>query len=440
MNKKIYDKWIDPDDFARLISTNYKEDIWTYLKSSQHHDIKNSKSIIALFPCDEIVNEDVEYLVNNKIKNDYNDNYSDNYLSLLSYEYSRNIEDKYSICDKNFIDFPNSIFVKFSLIYEFLHDSKQIIIYYEDEKYIDKIEDFFANDKFLVEPVKVNKLKSNFTYKQYKNSINEIKEKIREGVLYQTNLTRKFFGNFKERPKNNTALNLFLDLSNCGPANYSCFIKYRQKFIISNSPELFVKSEKGAVTSTPIKGTSPRSKNPIIDYFNKKYLINSDKERAENLMIVDLVRNDLSPFSKAGSVCVDNLFKVDSYSSYHHLSSKVKSALKIDKNISHIIKSCFPPASMTGTPKIQAVNVVKELERLQRGIYSGSIGFITGKKELQLSVVIRTLIIDGDKFEFQVGGGITIDSNADKEIEETFVKAASICKILKIKSLQNVTI
>ncbi len=438
--KKITSKnWIDPDDFASLVASNYTGNTWSYLKSGQFNEVKSSKSIILLFEKEEIIGKDLDFLVKNKLKSSHNKNYQDGYLTLLSYEYNQKIEAKYLQSKESFIELPVSLFIKFSVIYEFDHDKKKLAIYYDDKKYLDEISRFSKapkNAKFKNPTLK--DINSNFSYDEYYQAIENIQDKIRDGVCYQSNLTRKFFGHFVQKPNQQESLGAFLELSKENPANYSCFVKYHNKYILSNSPELFIKSRANTVTSQPIKGTSSRSKNFIIDFFNKKYLTFSKKERAENLMITDLVRNDLSLFSDPGSVFVDNLFKVDSHNSYHHLSTIVKSKLSKNKDIAAIIKGAFPPASMTGTPKISAANVACSLENMKRGIYSGTIGLINGKKEANLSVVIRTIIIENDKFEFQVGGAITIDSKPHKEIQETFTKAKKICKILSIKSLKNI--
>ena len=187
--------------------------------------------------------------------------------------------------------------------------------------------------------------------------------------------------------------------------------------------------ENGIVKSRPIKGTSARSQDDLQDEKNKSDLQNSPKERAENLMIVDLVRNDLSRVCKAGSVEVKNLFEVISYKTIHHMVSEIVGQVDEKFSALDVIKACFPAGSMTGAPKVKAMQVVAKKEKLNRGIYSGSIGVIGGE-EVNLSVVIRTLICCSDDFEFQVGGAITFDSDEQKELEEIFNKAKGILKLL----------
>ena len=175
----------------------------------------------------------------------------------------------------------------------------------------------------------------------------------------------------------------------------------------------------------------PRSDDEKQDQKNKLELKNSTKERAENLMIVDLVRNDLSRVCEAGTVEVKKLFDVTSYKTVHHMSSEVSGKVEDNFAMTDVIKACFPAGSMTGAPKIKAMEVVARKEGLNRGVYSGAIGFI-GNDLVNLSVVIRTLICRDDDFEFQVGGAITFDSDEKKELEEIFNKARGIMKLLDV--------
>ena len=272
-------------------------------------------------------------------------------------------------------------------------------------------------------------LESNFDKNQYLEKVSHIKDRIIEGDIYQANLTRKFNGKIKV--DNN--FDIFLKLNKESPGNYSSFMKLKENYIISSSPELFLSiNSKGRIKSSPIKGTAPRViKDKIKDLESKKHLKNCKKELSENLMIVDLVRNDLSRSCKAGSIKVKNLFKINSYKTVHHMSSDVIG--KIDKKFNNIdvVKNAFPPASMTGTPKIKAMEICSNLELVKRGIYSGSIGFVSQKK-CKLSVVIRTLIVNKNNFEFQVGGAITHGSNPYKEWLETIQKAKGILKSINI--------
>jgi len=187
------------------------------------------------------------------------------------------------------------------------------------------------------------------------------------------------------------------------------------------------------VETRPIKGTSPRFSTKELDEDSKKYLETSEKERAENLMIVDLMRNDLSRSCVPGSVKVERLFEISSYATLHHMASTVTGHKRDDVATIDLVKQCFPPGSMTGAPKIHAIKWCMEQEHIQRGVYSGALGWFDGDGSCELSVVIRTLVIEGNRFEFQVGGAITADSNAEREWQETMTKARGIMAALGIE-------
>ena len=194
---------------------------------------------------------------------------------------------------------------------------------------------------------------------------------------------------------------------------------------------LFLKAKNNRILSRPIKGTAPRDQDLKQDEKNKLNLKKSLKERAENLMIVDLVRNDLARVCQAGSVVVKKLFDVTSYQNIHHMSSEIHGKIAQNFSAFDTIKSCFPAGSMTGAPKIKAMEIAAKKEKLNRGIYSGAIGFFA-KNATNSSVVIRTLILQEKKFEFQVGGAITFDSDPKAELNEIFSKARGIAGLLKI--------
>ncbi len=257
---------------------------------------------------------------------------------------------------------------------------------------------------------------------------------IAKGDFYQTNLTRKFFGEFTQKQNQQSSFQLFTDLVKSSPANYSSFLRLDKNFIVSSSPELFLEIKNGRIISRPVKGTMPRSANAKEDHKNKLALKNSAKERAENLMIVDLVRNDLSRICKAGSVAVKKLFTITSYKNIHHMSSEIHGILNKNSSTIDAIKATFPAGSMTGAPKIKAMEIAAKKEKMDRGIYSGCIGFLDGTSKANLSVVIRTLILQGKKFEFQTGGAITFNSDSQAELLEIFSKAKAIIKALDATS------
>ena len=308
---------------------------------------------------------------------------------------------------------PDVLMMKFKNVMVFDHHNKQITRHCERSEAIhDGVRDVDCRASLAMT------MHSNMTDNDYLQKVENILDKIRAGDLYQCNLTRKFYGEFKTKPD---SLSLFHKLSEISPAPYSAYIRTGNHAIISASPEKFLTVENGIATTTPIKGTLSSSE-PI------EKLANSEKDKAENLMIVDLMRNDLS--RSCDDVKVDKLFEVTSYAKYHHMSSTISGHVRT--NALDVVKSCFPPGSMTGAPKIQAIKLATELENIERGVYSGAIGYFDNGN-CDLSVVIRTLIIEGNKFEFQVGSGIVADSVPEKELEEIYIKASAIFETLGIK-------
>lgn len=420
--KKI--KFQNPLTFAEKIAQNYKQKDWVFLYSALNNDVKNSISTIALFPKNQIIENDF-----NKAKNSIK-KIGGKWFGYLSYELGNSFE-KLPKTKKSFINLPKINLINFAVIFEFHHDKKELIALFEDEKLLNKVLNW-QKKKELIFDFKVKNLDSNFSDNSYLKEINAIKQMIARGVFYQMNLTRKFFGKFNKNFKSEESFFLFKKLAKTSPANYASFLKLRDVCVISSSPELFLNFRNNQIISRPIKGTTPRSSSKKVDLENKNFLKNSAKERAENLMIVDLVRNDLARICKAGSVSVKKLFEITSYKTIHHMSSEISG--KIDKkfDLFDVINACFPAGSMTGAPKIKAMEIIAKKEKLNRGIYSGGIGFIDhDKEELNLSVVIRTLLVQKNNFEFQVGGGITYDSDAKSELLETFSKAKAIINLLE---------
>lgn len=425
MQIKCPAKWVEPIDLAHQISKSDYNQNWIFLYSGLAKNIPASKSYICLYPTQEIISDDFVQLEKG-LRNKENQ-----YFGYLGYELKSQLENLKN-GENSFINLPNLWMSRFGLVLEFDHE-KKIINRWSSQAHT---KTFILNKQKIgaTQSIKIQNLSSNFTKKQYFQKVESIRKHIENGDIYQANLTRKFFGRFTKKPKN--PFDIFLKLNEVSPANYSAFMRLGDAQIISSSPELFLKIDKsGNAISSPIKGTSKRFKDPKLDKKSKKDLQNNPKEQAENLMIVDLVRNDFARNCVASSVKVENLFKVSSYKTVHHLSSDICG--KLDSKFSHLdlVKSCFPAGSMTGAPKIKAMQICEDLEKQNRGIYSGAIGKISAQST-ELSVVIRTLIIRENKFEFQVGGAITYDSTAKNEWQETINKAKGITKTLGISLME----
>ena len=270
-----------------------------------------------------------------------------------------------------------------------------------------------------------NKFYSNFSKEEYIDKIKKLKEYIRSGDVYIANMTQRFFCE-----SNEDAINIYKNLREINKAPFSVFANYDDFQIISSSPERFIQIKDRKAHTRPIKGTRPRGKDKKEDLLNKEALINSEKDKAELLMVVDLERNDFSKVCKPHTVKVTELFKLEEYATVFHLVSTIEGELKDQISEVKFIRECFPGGSITGTPKIRAMEIIEELEMLKRNIYTGCIGYFDFRGNSDFNIAIRTIIKKENKAYFGVGGGITYDSIEEDEYEETLDKAKALMKVL----------
>ncbi|SCZ77681.1 aminodeoxychorismate synthase component I [Acidaminobacter hydrogenoformans] len=266
---------------------------------------------------------------------------------------------------------------------------------------------------------------SNFNKEDYLESIRKIKRYIRSGDLYQVNMTQRFTAEMTDEP-----LMLYKKLRTINPAPFSAYMPFEEATIISSSPERFIQIRNGEIETRPIKGTRPRGKTPEEDAMESALLLASEKDRSELLMIVDLERNDLGKVAEVGTVKVPELFVIEEYPTVYHLVSTVTATLKAGLTPIDLLKASFPGGSITGAPKIRAMEIIDELEPTQRNLYTGSIGYIGFNGDTDLNIVIRTIVAKEGKAYFQVGGGIVWDSDEYAEYEETLHKARALMKAL----------
>ncbi len=266
---------------------------------------------------------------------------------------------------------------------------------------------------------------SNFSKEEYIATVSKVKEYIRSGDIYITNLTQRFTASTQK-----DSYSIYKDLRKINPAPFSAFMRLQDFDIISSSPERFLKITNKIVETRPIKGTSPRGATPKEDEANKRMLLNSDKDKAELLMIVDLERNDLSKVCKPHTVKVTELFALEEYSTVFHLVSTVVGELRNEIDSVQCLKACFPGGSITGTPKIRAMEIIDELERLKRTAYTGCMGYFSFDGNADFNIIIRTMIKKYDNIYFGVGGGITWDSDEAAEYQETLDKAKALMRVV----------
>lgn len=279
------------------------------------------------------------------------------------------------------------------------------------------------------QPSKVISVTSNFSRQNYLEAIEAIKEYIRRGDTYQTNLTQQMRAIL---PDNLPPQEVFRRLRTNHPAPFAAFLKRKDDFIVSVSPERLIKVQASVVSVAPIKGTRPRGANEADDRRLKNELINSCKDRAENVMIVDLLRNDIGRICEFGSVRVEKLCALETHPTLFHLVSTITGKMREDLRYSDIIKAVFPCGSITGAPKIRTMQIIDEIETAPRGLSMGAIGYCVNHSQFkipasfELNVAIRTMKIKNQEAIFNVGGGIVIDSVPADEYEESIIKAQAL--------------
>lgn len=273
-------------------------------------------------------------------------------------------------------------------------------------------------------------VQSNMSRADYQQAFDKIKFYLKEGDCYQVNLTQRFSALCQGEP-----WTAYLTLRELNAAPFSAYLNLPEVQILSSSPERFLQLHQGIVETKPIKGTRPRKQNATEDAAQIADLAASTKDRAENLMIVDLLRNDLSKTCREVKVPV--IFDVESYTTVHHLVSTVTGVLAEGQHAVDVLESCFPGGSITGAPKIRAMEIIEELEPNRRGVYCGSIGYIGFNGGMDTNIAIRTLVHSESSIRFWAGGGIVHDSVADAEYQECFDKAAAMLKVLQTFSHEN---
>ncbi len=264
---------------------------------------------------------------------------------------------------------------------------------------------------------KIKNLRLNVTKKDYLGFIDKIKDFIRAGETYQVNYTMKYKFDFEGSP-----YKLYQTLRNNQSVSYSAFIKTKDFKVLSFSPELFFRKKGDEISVKPMKGTIERGRNTKEDRINKNKLKFDIKNNAENIMIVDLLRNDLGVVSRTGTVKVPAIFTVEKYETLFQMTSTVKSRLRKNLSLYQLFSAIFPSGSVTGAPKIRTMQIIKELEKEERKVYTGAVGFFTPEKRAVFNVAIRTLLLEGKRAEMGIGSGIVQDSDAVSEYEECKLK------------------
>jgi anthranilate/para-aminobenzoate synthase component I len=350
------------------------------------------------------------------------------WIGFLGYAMRHDAEHGFKAGERSPIYTPDFLFTHYENLWRFDHHEQCI------DHYVSMGAQPFllseSREPIQESSVSIRELHSNFSRQEYEQAIADTIAQIEAGAFYQANITRKFWG------ETGVALNpvdRYVALCTRSPAPYSAFMRMGDIAILSSSPECFLTVEKdGTVSARPIKGSAKREENAEMDAATIAQLTSSTKDLAENLMIVDLMRHDLAHVCAPGSVRVTEHAQLYSYATIHHLVSTIKGRRSAEVSLPDILRATFPAGSMTGAPKIAAIRWCEQQERLERGLYSGAIGWLGSQNTADFSVVIRTLLLQGARFEFQVGGGIVADSTPRGEWSEALDKARAIADILGI--------
>jgi para-aminobenzoate synthetase component 1 len=283
--------------------------------------------------------------------------------------------------------------------------------------------------------VKEKKLKANFSHTGYLEAVAKAREYICAGDIFQVNLSQRLEVDINIEP-----YDLYKRLQKINPAPFANYFGFGDISIVGASPERFLKLRGDRVETRPIKGTKPRGKTPKEDKELAESLVKSVKDRAENIMIVDLERNDIGRVCRYGTVRVKELAILETYPTVFHLTSTVVGQLREGKTVIDLVKATFPGGSITGAPKVRAMEIIDELEPTCRSVYTGSLGYLSFSGDMDLNIVIRTFIIKNGRAYFQVGGAIVYDSEPEAEYIETIDKGRALIRALGLSDGHNLEI
>ena len=355
-------------------------------------------------------------------------------IGYFSYEYGRKLMQVPS-CKENLVSIPDAMLIFYDFyVIEDRHEKKTYLVangITEDaEKLLSCVERQISEpaeetvgictDSFNIEVI------PNFEKEEYKQAVDDMIRYIIEGDIYITNMTQQLKVKSDKKP-----LDVFYDLRENNPSPFGGYMDYGDFQIVCASPERFLKMKQGHVNTRPIKGTRKRGETPEEDIFMRTELENSEKDKSELLMIVDLERNDLNRVCRPGSVKVTELFTVEEYATVFHLVSDIEGELEEGKTVMDLLEAAFPGGSITGAPKYRAMEIIDELENNQRSLYTGSIGYLTLDGDCDFNIVIRTALHKDGMYYLGVGGGITAESDLEFEYEETLQKAKAVLEAMK---------
>ena len=421
-------KTVDISEFkSNLLNWSQQFETLIWLDSNNHNQQYNSFD--CALAADEFTSIKTDYYNAFEKLKEYQTLTKDYIFGYLTYDVKNDVEqlsssnfDGLHFADLYFFQPKKLIFVK-----------KEAVEFHYLKMIDDEIESDFEEIKKAKAP-KIEKINSDINIKlripqkEYHSKIHEILAHIQRGDIYEVNFCQEFYAE-------NTTINpveVYRHLNEISAPPFASFLKLDNKIALCASPERYIKKEGLKIISQPIKGTAKRVQSKLDDTQLAANLMQNEKERAENVMIVDLVRNDLSKTAKKGSVKVEELCKVYSFKQVHQLISTVVSEVKENTHPVDVIRDTFPMGSMTGAPKVAAMKIIEKFEESKRGLYSGTIGYFTPENDFNFNVIIRSILYNASKkyVSYSVGGAITAKSIPDKEYEECLLKAKAMKYVL----------
>ena len=407
-------------------SQQFHEVVW--LDSNNYNQKYSSYDAILAVDAVNSIQTDYHHAFNT-LKH-YQSNCSDWIFGFLTYDLKNDVENLES---NNFdgLQFPEMYFFQPKKL--FLFKGNTVVFQYlkefdsEIEVDIKEIEQIsFKSDKDIEEPIKI---KLRIHKDEYFEKVNNILELIHRGDIYEANFCQEFYAEDTEI----NPLETYFKLNDISKSPFATFFKLNDLYLLSSSPERYLRKVDNNIISQPIKGTAKRSEDPEEDEQLKLALLNDEKERSENIMILDLMRNDLSKTAVRGSVMVEELCKVYTFKQVHQMISTVISQIDETVHPVDVIKSTFPMGSMTGAPKISAMKIIETLEETKRGLYSGAVGYFSPEGDFDFNVIIRSILYnETNKYvSYSVGGAITAKSDPLKEYEECLIKAKAMREVLE---------
>ncbi len=413
----------------KLLQWSKKHHTIVSLDSNNHP--KTLSSFEFALAVDEFTSIQTDYYNAFEKLKEYQTNTNDYIFGYVSYDVKNDVE-KLTSNNYDGLEFPDLFFFQPQKII-FIKNNKAEFHYLklvDDEIDSDFNEINSINLKNLVLEKSCDdiKIKLRIHKDEYHHKINKVLEHIKRGDIYEANFCQEFYAE-------NCSINpfeVYNHLNKISEPPFASFLKIDDHYVLSASPERYIRKEGSKIISQPIKGTAKRLRSKIDDDKIASDLMRDEKERAENVMIVDLVRNDLSKTAKKGSVKVEELCKVYTFKQVHQLISTVVSEIKENVHPVDVIKDTFPMGSMTGAPKVSAMKIIENLEETKRGLYSGTIGYFTPEGDFDFNVVIRSILYNKEKkyISFSVGGAITAKSIPEKEYEECLLKAKAMRYVL----------